>query len=160
MVAFKIFTLCFSFSQFDYGMPGHGFLYLKKKLFIIYFWLCWVFIAVHGLSLVAASGGYSSLRCVSFSLWWLLLLWSTGSRCTSFSSCSSRALERRLSSCSAGSVAVAHGLSCSAACGIFPDQGSNPCPRIGRWVLNHCATREVPGHGFLWVYHVWGSLNF
>ena len=28
----------------------------------------------------------------------------------------------------AGSVAVAHGPSCSAACGIFPDQGSNPCP--------------------------------
>ena len=29
---------------------------------------------------------------------------------------------------STGSVVVAHGLSCSAACGIFPDQGSNPCP--------------------------------
>ena len=28
----------------------------------------------------------------------------------------------------AGSVVWAHGLSCSAACGIFPDQGSNPCP--------------------------------
>ena len=28
----------------------------------------------------------------------------------------------------AGLVVVAHGLSCSAACGIFPDQGSNPCP--------------------------------
>ena len=28
----------------------------------------------------------------------------------------------------AGSVVVAHGLSCSVACGIFPDQGSNPCP--------------------------------
>ena len=27
-----------------------------------------------------------------------------------------------------GSVVVAHGLSCSVACGIFPDQGSNPCP--------------------------------
>ena len=27
-----------------------------------------------------------------------------------------------------GSVVVAHGPSCSAACGIFPDQGSNPCP--------------------------------
>ena len=27
----------------------------------------------------------------------------------------------------AGSVIVAHGLSCSAACGILPDQGSNPC---------------------------------
>ena len=26
-----------------------------------------------------------------------------------------------------GSVVVAHGLSCSAACGIFLDQGSNPC---------------------------------
>ena len=26
------------------------------------------------------------------------------------------------------SVVVAHGLSCSVACGIFPDQGSNPCP--------------------------------
>ena len=28
----------------------------------------------------------------------------------------------------AGSVIVAHGLSSSAACGIFPDQGSNLCP--------------------------------
>ena len=28
----------------------------------------------------------------------------------------------------AGSVVVAHRPSCSAACGIFPDQGSNPCP--------------------------------
>ena len=26
-----------------------------------------------------------------------------------------------------GSVVVAHGLSCSEACGIFPDQGWNPC---------------------------------
>ena len=32
------------------------------------------------------------------------------------------------------------------ACGIFPDQGSNPCrvPCIGRWILNHCTTREAP----------------
>ena len=29
---------------------------------------------------------------------------------------------------SAGSVVVTHRLSCSAACGNFPDQGSNPCP--------------------------------
>ena len=28
----------------------------------------------------------------------------------------------------AGSVVVAHGPSCSTACGILPDQGSNPCP--------------------------------
>ena len=35
---------------------------------------------------------------------------------------------RSTSSRRAGSVIVAHGPSCSVACGIFPDQGSNPCP--------------------------------
>ena len=65
----------------------------------IYFWLHWVFAAVHGLSLVAASRGYSFSRCAGFSLQWLLLLQSTGSRCTGFSSCGSQALEHRLSSC-------------------------------------------------------------
>ena len=25
-------------------------------------------------------------------------------------------------------VVVVHGFSCTAACGIFPDEGSNPCP--------------------------------
>ena len=29
----------------------------------IYLWLCWVFVSVRGLSLVAASGGHSSSRC-------------------------------------------------------------------------------------------------
>ena len=61
------------------------------------------------LPLVAASGCHSSLRCAGLSLLWPLLLQSTDSR-------------------RAGSVVVMHGLSCSAACGIFPDQGSNPCP--------------------------------
>ena len=75
----------------------------------IYFWLCRVFVSVQGLSLVAASGGHSSSRCVGLSLSRPLLLQSTGSR-------------------RAGSVVMAHGPSCSAACGIFPDQGSNPCP--------------------------------
>ena len=78
-------------------------------LFIyIYFWLCWVFVSVRGLSLVAASGGHSSSRCAGLSLLRPLLLRSTASR-------------------RAGSVIVAHGPSCSAACGIFPDQDSNPC---------------------------------
>ena len=44
-------------------------------------------------------GDYSSLRCTGFSLHWLLLLQSTGSRCIGFSSCGTQALERRLSSC-------------------------------------------------------------
>ena len=42
--------------------------------FKFYFWLRWVFVAARGLSLVAASGDYSSLRCTGFSLQWLLLL--------------------------------------------------------------------------------------
>ena len=53
-----------------------------------------------GLSPVVASRGHPSSQCVGLSLSRPLLLWSTGSR-------------------RAGR---------SAACGIFPDQGSNPCP--------------------------------
>ena len=94
------------------------FLFLKI-LFIYFFWLRWVFVAAHGLSLVVASGGYLSLQCASFSLQWPLLLQSTGSRRMGFTSCGSRALERGLSSC---------GLSCSATCGIFPDQDTRECP--------------------------------
>ena len=86
----------------------HGLWCLIFFFLIKYFWLCWVFVAVRGLSLVA-SGGFSSLWCAGFSLWWLLLLWSSGSRC-------------------AGSVVVALGLTRSVACGIFPDGGSNQCP--------------------------------
>ena len=70
--------------------------------------MCWVFISARGLSLVAASGGHSSSQCADLSPSRPLLLRSTGSR-------------------RAGSVVVAHGPSCSAACGILPDQGSNPC---------------------------------
>ena len=54
----------------------------------VFFWLRWVFVAARRLSLVAASRGDSSLRCTGFSLWWLLLLQSTGSRHVGFSSCS------------------------------------------------------------------------
>ena len=64
---------------------------------------------MRGLSPVAASGGHSSSRCAGLSLSRPLLLQSRGSR-------------------RSGSAVVAHGPSCSAACGILPDQGSNPCP--------------------------------
>ena len=46
-------------------------------------------------------GGYSLLWYAGFSLQWLLLLQSTGSRLKGFSSCGSWALEHRLSSCGA-----------------------------------------------------------
>ena len=51
-----------------------------KLFFFKIFWLRWVFVAARGLSLVAASVGYSSLWCAGFSLRWLLLLRSMGSR--------------------------------------------------------------------------------
>ena len=35
--------------------------YFLNLFYFIYFWLHWVFVAVRGLSLVAASGGYSTL---------------------------------------------------------------------------------------------------
>ena len=83
---------------------------LNYDLFIyLFIWLCWVFVSVRGLPPAAASGGHSSSRCAGLSPSRPLLLQSTGSR-------------------RAGSVVVAHEPSCSAACGIFPDQGSNPCP--------------------------------
>ena len=89
--------------------PSKHFLFFSSICLFIYLWLCWVFVSVQGLSLVVASGDHSSLRCTGLSLSRPLLLRSTGCRC-------------------AGSVIVAHGPSCSAACGISPDQGSNPCP--------------------------------
>ena len=78
-----------------------SFFFFFYKFIFIFGCLGWVFIAAHGLSLVAASGGYSSLWCAGFSLWLLLLLWSMGSRRTGFSSCGLRALECRLSHCGA-----------------------------------------------------------
>ena len=63
---------------------------------------------MRGLSPVAVSGGHSSSRCSGLSLSWPFVA-EHGSRRT-------------------GSVVVAHRPSSSAACGIFPDQGSNPCP--------------------------------
>ena len=80
-----------------------------------FFNFIYLFMAVLGLHFCArvyssrGSGGHSSSRCAGLSLSRPLLLRSTGSR-------------------RAGSVIVAHGPSCSAACGIFLDQGSNPCP--------------------------------
>ena len=58
------------------------FLFYVCMYLFIYFWLHWVLVAARGLSLVVASGGYSLMWCAVFPLRWLLLLQSTGSRCT------------------------------------------------------------------------------
>ena len=117
----------------------------------IYLWLRWVFVAARRLSLVAVSGGYSSLRCTGFSLRWLLV---------SEHGLQSRRLQQLWH---AGSVVVAHGLSCSAACGIFPDQGLNPCPALAggflttappgkstQYSLNECFPKVVSVNIKLW----------
>ena len=135
---------------------AYHFYYYYFHLFI-YFWLQWVFVAAQGLSLVAASRGYSPLWCTGFSLRWLLLLRNTGSRHTGFSSCGSRALERRLSSCGSqaqqlwltGSRAQAWqlwhtGLVAPWHVGSSQTRAQTRVPCIARRILNHCATREVP----------------
>ena len=68
--------------------------------------------------------GFLELWRAGFSLQWLLLLQSTGSRCTGFGS---------------------RGL--GAARGIFLDQQLNPC--ISRQILNHRTTKEVLLSSFL-----------
>ena len=80
-----------------------------------------------GFSLVVASRGYSSLWCTGFSLRWLLLLWSTGSRCSGFSSCGTWAQQLW----HAGSVVVARRLS---SCGTWAQL------LRGMW--------DLPGPGF------------
>ena len=86
-------------------------------LFIFIFWLCWILVAVCGLSLVAQSKGCSlvvvhgHLIAVA-SLVAQHRLWTHGFQ----------QLQH------AGSVVVAHGLSCSTACGIFLDERLNQSP--------------------------------
>ena len=105
-------------------------MYIFLICYFFYCRPCWVLMAACRLSLVAVSRGYSSLQRADFSLWWLLLLWSTGSR-------------------HMGSVVASHGLSCPVACGIFPDQGWNLCPLHCRVDSYHWTTREAPKGIFL-----------
>ena len=77
---------------------------LKKYIYLfIYLWLHWVFVAMHRLSLVAASGGYSSLWCAGFSCCGARALGAPASVAVArgLSSSGSQALECRLSSCGA-----------------------------------------------------------
>ena len=92
-----------------------------------------LFLAVLGLrccadfSLVGVSRGYSLVEVFGLVIAVPLLLWLEGSRCM-------------------GSVVVAHGLGCSAACGIFPDQGYTSA-FTGEFLP--LGTREVQVLGFL-----------
>ena len=84
------------------------------------FLLHWVFLAALGLSLLAASEGYSGCG-----------VWA--------------------SPCS-GSLVAEHRLICSVACGIFLDQGSNPCPL--HWPGGFFTTGPPGKPGFFLMYRV------
>ena len=114
-----------------------GFCLFVCFILFIYLWLCWVFVSVRGLSLVAASGGHSSSQCAGLSLSRPLLLQSTGSR-------------------RAGSVIVAHGPSCSAACGDLPRPGLEP---VSPALAGRFSTTAPPGkplvYFFIHVYNMY-----
>ena len=139
------YSLCSFFSEYLLNLEEDGslilfFFFFFKELVIFiyfYFWLRWVFISVRGLSVVATSGGHSSSRCAGLSLSQPLLLRSTGSR-------------------RAGSVIVAHGPSCSAACGIFPNQGLNPYPL--HWQADSQPLRHQGSPGSLILKALTGSM--
>ena len=113
------------------------------KVLFIYIWLHWVFVALHGLSLVVASGGYSPdavhglLIVVGFHWCRAQTLEHAG-----FRSCSLWALELRF-----GSWGIPASLPLS--------MWNLPRPRIeptstwtGRQIFNYWTTREVPWTGF------------
>ena len=113
---------CFS----SHFCPAKGFLKHFCRFVVtdvlLYFLLCWVLVAARAFS----GGGKQELLSVGrtgFSLWWLLSLQSMASRSTGFGG------------------RGAHRLSCSAACGVFPDQGWNSFPR--HWQAESLTTREV-----------------
>ena len=90
-------------------------------------------------------GGYSSLLCVGFSLRWLLLLQSTGSRRTGFSSCGRQAQQLWLVGSRAQAQQLRHtGPVAPQHVGSSRTRAQTLVPCIGRWILNHCTTREAP----------------
>ena len=104
--------------------------FLNKFLsFFLIFWPCRVLVAGRGLSLVAASGGYSSCGA------WV-------SHCGGFSCCEAWALGVRAQQLwHAGLVVPRH-------VGSFCTRARTCVPYVGRQILNHCATREIRLHLF------------
>jgi len=110
------------------SFPGHipCFLFFKKFYSLIN---CAgsSFIAVCGLSLVAVSWDYSSFLVRGL----LIAVASPCKACALGMRASMGSVVVVCGPWSTGSVVTAHRLSCSSACGIFPDQKSN-VPFIGR----------------------------
>ena len=93
------------------GMPNGTATQEDNMGYYIYlFWWCWVFVAVHRLSLDPATIGYSLIAVHRLPI--VLASLTEGHRL-----------------CGAGaSTVVTHRFSYPMSHGIFPDQGLNPCP--------------------------------
>ena len=93
----------------------------NNVLLCYYYWLCWVSTAVRAFPQLRRAGAPNwdapASHCSGFSC--------CGARASA--SCLTRAQESWPQVLENGSAAVGHRLSCSTACGIFPDQGLNPC---------------------------------
>ena len=109
-----------NFSYFFYPDFFSSLIYLSLYLLLAALGLhCFL----HRLSLVAASRGYSLAGSTWASHWdSFSCCRARALRCAGFSRCGSQTPE------CGGSEVAEHGLSCPEACGIFPDQRSNPCP--------------------------------
>ena len=104
-----------------------------------------LFVAVHGLLIAVASLAAEHGPQVGFSSCgtWAQQLCLTGSRAQS-------------------SAVVTHGLSCSTACGISPDQGSNPCPlhwQADSQPLHHQGSPHSSADGHLGCFHAVAIVN-
>ena len=106
--------------------------YFLKVYFI--FWLCWVFSAAWALSSCGERGILSHRGA-----------WT--SHCDGFSFCAVQALECAPSVAEAprlqstGTIVVPHVLCCSTACGIFLDQGLNPC-LLSQFIINELILKK------------------
>ena len=124
-------------------------------IFFLNFWLCWIFVALQWLSLIAVSEVYSLLVVFGILIVVGFSLWCSGFSCGVFS-CEAQALCARASvveaqglssscprpqstqasvvvacgfgSCGSQCLVGAHRLSCSTPRDIFLKQGSNLCP--------------------------------
>ena len=115
---------------------------LKNKQIVIYLFICshWKLVVVPGLSLVVVPGLLIAVASL-VAEHWLQGVWASGVAACGLNSCGSWALEHQLNSrCS---IVVSLRLSCSEACGIFPERGWTCVPCVGMQILSHWTTREV-----------------
>ena len=109
----------------------HWFFKKINLFFINSSWLCWIFVAVCGLSLVSESGGYSLVMICR-----LLMV-------------ASLAVEHSLQNVWVQQLQLSGLVASQHVASQFLNQGLNPLPCIDRWILNHWMPREVMHIRFL-----------